>query len=140
MDPSCVQASRLYAHSLALPLTLCFVLAGYLKRCNGHLQEYCLMFEINLLWPSYGSSSRMTETCFTQHLYQQNSFAVKTVVHSGMAFLPGRLLNFECKRGARGVRRMALSHVLSFDRTPVILAFVQLPLYLAALTSERGDC
>ena len=121
MDFSCVQASHLYAHSLALPHRLCFILARCSQRCDGHSQKYCLMFEINLLCNSYGLSQTI-ETCSTQHLYQKNSFAVKSVVHSGMTFLPGRPLKLECICGARDVRTMVPSHILSHELISVTVA------------------
>jgi hypothetical protein len=113
----------LYAHSLALPHRLCFVLARCSQRCDGQSQKYCLMFEINLLWNSYGLSQTI-ETCSTQHLYQKNSFAVQSVVHSGnvMAFLPGRPLKLECIRGAQDIRRMVPSHILSHEFISVTVA------------------
>jgi hypothetical protein len=96
------------------------------------------MLETNLLWPDY-SLSRTIEICCTQHLYQQNSFAVKSVVHSGITFLPGRPLEPECIRGAQDVRRMVPSDVLFHNFISVAVATMHLTLYVAALTSERGD-
>jgi hypothetical protein len=85
------------------------------------------MFEINLLWPNYGLS-RTIEICCTQHLYQQNSFVVKSVVHSGMTFLPGRPLELERIRGARDVRRMVPGDVLSHNFISVTVATMHLTL------------
>jgi hypothetical protein len=91
------------------------------------------MLETNLLWPDY-SLSRTIEICCTQHLYQQNSFAVKSVVHSGMTFLPGRPLEPECIRGAQDVRRMVPSDLLLHNFISVTVATMHLTLHVAALT------
>jgi hypothetical protein len=128
----------LYAHSLALPHRLCFC-PGEIFTALRRTLTRVLMFEINLLWPNYGLS-RTIEIYCTQHLYQQNSFAVKSVVHSGMAFLPGRPLELECIRDARDVRGMVPSDVLSHDFISVTVAAMHLTLYVAALKSEPGDC
>lgn len=132
MDLSCVQASRLYAHSLALP-------ARCSQRCDGHSQKHCLMLEINLLWNSYGLSQTI-ETCSTQHLYQKNSFAVKSVVHSGMTFLPGRPLTktrmhtWRSRCSKNGPKSYTFSWTYISNRIER-----HLPFYVAALTIERGD-